>query len=373
MSPDVIVIGGGLHGCAAAMNLSARKVRVLVLERSAVARHASGASAGGVRTLNRDLAEVPLSLIAARMWDDIEGLLDDDCGYHAHGQLRVAESEAELASLAARRQQMLALGYSHEVLIDQAELRRRAPAIGPQCVGALMVETDGAADPYRTTHAFRRKAERLGARVIEGVGVTALAREGTVWRVTTPSARYEAPVVLNCAGAWADEIAAMVGDRAPLQTRCSMMMVSERVASFVEPVVSAVNRKLSFKQTGDGTVVIGGGHQGHADRAQESYRLDAHRLGQSATAAAAIFPLMRRVRIVRAWAGLEAQTPDHLPVIGPSPSAPGFFHAFGFSGHGFQPAPAVGRALADLVVEGTTELPIAPFALERFAALGKAA
>ncbi|MBV9833107.1 MAG: FAD-binding oxidoreductase [Alphaproteobacteria bacterium] len=373
MTPDVIVIGGGLHGCAAAMNLSARQCRVLVLERSAVARHASGASAGGVRTLNRDLAEVPLSLIAARMWDDIESLVDDDCDYHAHGQLRVAETEVELASLEARRQQMLALGYSHEVVIDQAELRRRAPTIGPQCVGALMVETDGAADPYRTTHAFRRKAERLGAQFIEGACVTALSRQGTVWQVTTPAARYEAPTIVNCAGAWSDEIAAMIGDRAPLQTRCSMMMVSERVAPFLGPVVSAVNRKLSFKQTDDGTVVIGGGHQGRPDRAHESYQLDGRRLGESATAVAAIFPTMRRVRIVRAWAGLEAQTPDHLPIIGPSPSAPGFFHAFGFSGHGFQPAPAVGRALADLVIDGGTQMPIAPFALDRFATSGKAA
>ena len=373
MSPDVIVIGGGLHGCSAALHLSLSNCRVLVLERSAVARHASGASAGGVRTLGRDIAEVALSLVAAEMWAGIEGLVDDDCGYHGHGQLKVAESEAELATLAARRQQMLSLGHSHEVLIDQVELRRRAPAIGPQCLGALMVKTDGAADPYRTTHAFRRKAEALGARFVEGAGVVALRRSGTIWQVTTQSARYEAPMIVNCAGAWGDDIAAMVGDRAPITTRCSMMIVTERLPPFLEPVVGTVGRKISFKQTGDGTVLIGGGQQGHPDRDRESYTLDAGRLGQSAAAAAAIFPLMRRVRVVRTWSGLEAQTPDRLPIIGPSPVASDVFHAFGFSGHGFQLGPVVGRALADLVVNGKTSLPIAPFALERFATLGKAA
>jgi sarcosine oxidase subunit beta len=180
-------------------------------------------------------------------------------------------------------------------------------------------------------------------------------------------------VIVNCTGAWADDIASMIGDRAPLTTRCSMMIVTERLAPFLEPVVSTVGRKLSFKQTGDGTVLIGGGRQGHPERDRESYTLDAGRLGQSAAAAAAIFPLMRRVRVVRTWAGLEAQTPDRLPIIGPSPSAPGMFHAFGFSGHGFQLGPVVGRALADLVVDGKTNLPVAPFALERFVALGQAA
>ena len=364
---DVIVIGGGLHGAATAFHLARRGVKTLVLERSAVARHASGASAGGVRTLGRDVREIPLSLIAAEMWRHIRDLVNDDCGYHEHGQFLVAETETERAELLRRQDETRALGHTHERLIGADDLRRLLPAVAPHCVAALTVETDGAADPYQTTHAFRRRAEDLGAHFREGEGVTAIRRIGQTWSLSTPVATYESPVIVNCAGAWADQIAAMVGDAPPLETRCAMMIVTERLPPFVEGVVGAVGRKLSFKQAPNGTVLIGGGHQGRPDRERESYELDTMNLAASAVSATALFPRMRDVRIVRAWAGLEAQTPDVVPVIGASPNAPGVFHAFGFSGHGFQLGPVVGSAIADLIISGSTNLPIAPFALSRFA------
>ena len=153
---DVVVIGGGLHGLSAALHLARAGRRVTIVERSWVGRHASGASAAGVRTLGRDLAEVPIALEAMDMWHRIETIVGDDCGFHAHGQIRVAEFESQLASLHQRLETMQRLGYRHEEIIDRGELMRLVPALSPHCVGALIARRDGAADPHRTLQAFRR-------------------------------------------------------------------------------------------------------------------------------------------------------------------------------------------------------------------------
>src|SRR5690606_28663021 len=124
---DVIVIGGGLHGLSAALHLSRAGQRVVVLERAWVGRHASGATAAGVRTLNRDRGELDLSLESLEMWHRLESLVGDDCGFHPNGQICVAETPAMLARLEARVQALRTDGYTHEELIGPEELRRLLP------------------------------------------------------------------------------------------------------------------------------------------------------------------------------------------------------------------------------------------------------
>ena len=103
---DVVVIGGGIHGCSAALQLALRRRRVILLERNYVGRHASGINAGGVRRLGRDPEEVPLSVEGMPLWHGIRDLVGDDCGFSACGQVKVAESEAELATLRAELTQL---------------------------------------------------------------------------------------------------------------------------------------------------------------------------------------------------------------------------------------------------------------------------
>jgi sarcosine oxidase subunit beta len=355
---DVIAIGGGLHGLSAALRLARAGRRVLILERSWVGRHASGASAAGVRTLNRDRGELDLSLESMAMWHDIEALVGDTCGFHANGQICVAESPASLAKLNAKVDALRSAGYTHEEMIGPDELKRLLPALSGHCVGASIARRDGAADPHRTLRAFRRAAEAAGVTIQEQCGVTAIERQGADWCVIAGERRWTAAAVINAAGAWSARIAAMVGDHIPLDTKSSMMMVTERLAPFIKPVVSIMGRSLSFKQSDQGTLVIGGGLQGtpNLDRGASTARMRV--LSKGAHAAVDLFPDVRDIRIVRVWAGLEAKTQDMLPIVGPSPNAPGVFHAFGFSGHGFQLVPVVGAALADLIVEGHTRRPI---------------
>ena len=363
---DVIVIGGGLHGCSAALQLALRGQRVTVLERSHVGRHASGINAGGVRSLGRDLSEVPLSVLGMEYWQRIREIVGDDCGFTACGHVKVAESADELVQLETRAQTLRCLGYRHEEVVGIDELRRLVPSIAYHCVGAMVVRNDGAADPFRTTLAFAARARLAGAVIEEGEAVVSIEREGGAWFVVGQRERYRAPIVVNAAGAWGARLAALIGDTIPLRTRASMMIVTERMPPFVSPVVGGVGRQLSFKQTSSGTVLIGGGQQGRVDLDRELGWVDVTNLAKSAAAAAALFPRMRAVRIVRSWCGIEAETPDRIPLIDFSAAAPGFINVFGFSGHGFQLGPVCGVAVADLVTRGATDLPIGPFTARRF-------
>ncbi|WP_342363841.1 FAD-binding oxidoreductase [Terrarubrum flagellatum] len=362
---DVAVIGGGLHGLTAALHLSRAGQRTVVIERRWIGRHASSATAAGVRTLGRDLAEIPISLEAMAMWHRIETIVGDDCGFHAHGQLRIAETEQQMPSLLQREAEVRALGHTHEEIIGAAELRRLLPNLSPHCVGALIARNDGAADPHRTIAAFRRACESASVVIVEGCGVDAAERDRGAWLLACGERRFRAPVVVNAAGAWAGRVASLFGDVIELGVRASMMIVTERLAPLLDPVVSVVGRALSFKQSDQGTLVIGGGLQGSADLERERSSVNFVELAKGARAASDLFPATRGVRIARCWTGIEAQTRDHLPVIGASPNTPGLFHSFGYSGHGFQLVPVVGAIIADIIVKGATKRDITGFAPTR--------
>lgn len=364
-SADVLVVGGGIHGCSAALHLAARKLSVIVLEKDHVARHASGVNAGGVRRLGRELAEVPIAQAAWELWQNMPALVDDDCGYRRSRYLKVARSEAEMDAARARVAELNARGFTHEEVIDQATLRQWLPAAAEHCLGALHVAGDGAALPFRTTVAFRRRAEALGARIVEGAPVGDIQRRAGIWRATTPGGVFEAPVVVNAAGAWGGALAARLGDAVPAEAHAPMLVITQRLAHFAEPVVGALGAALSFKQFANGTVLLGGGVRGRAFPNENRTRLDMAGMAGFLKTARDIFPILRGAQIVRAWAGIEGYTSDNLPVIG-SGAQEGIVHAFGFSAHGFQLAPAVGGIVAALAMGETPNLPLEPFQAGRF-------
>ncbi|WP_117196484.1 NAD(P)/FAD-dependent oxidoreductase [Rhizobium terrae] len=368
MNADVLVIGGGLHGLSAALQSARRGASVILVERHFLGRHASGATAAGVRTLGRHAAELPLSLEAAGDWHKMGDLVGDDCGFVACGQLQVAEDEVAFSAVKARVERLQAKGLSHERIVRSDELRTLVPDLAPHCLGGSWAVGDGSADPHRTIRAFRDAAVAAGVHIKEECKVTALTWRAQVWRAETSQGSIEAKVIVNAGGAWAAEVAALAGDPLDHAIRTSMMVVTERTAARIGPVVSSFGRKLSFKQTAQGTLLIGGGSQGRLAADRQSATVDVLALASSVRSAVRLFPKVGGMRIVRAWAGMEAMTADHLPVIGFSRRVEGLVHAFGFSGHGFQLVPSVGRVLADLVCEGHTKHDLAAFDINRVAA-----
>ncbi len=365
-NPDVIVIGGGIHGCSTALHLAMRRINVLVIEKDYVGRHASGVNAGGVRRLGRHLDEIAISCSSMELWHRIRDLVDDDCGFEPAGQVKIAENEADLDVLRERVAAVKGRGFDHEELVDREGLRSWLPSVAEHCVGGIVVKGDGAANPYRTTLAFKRKAASLGARFLEGTHVTSLRRSGRDWTVGTSLGAYSAPKVVNCSGAWAHQIAAWLGEPVPLEVIAPMMMITAPMPPFLKPVVGATSRPLSFKQMPNGTVMIGGGRRGTPFPDRNETDMDFAELALGAQTVLDLFPLMRTAEITRCWAGIEARMPDDIPVIGPSSTSEGVFHAFGFSAHGFQMGPGVGALMAGLVAQGTTNLEISPFRITRF-------
>jgi len=363
---DVLVIGGGLHGLSAALHLARDGAVVSLVERDHVGRHASGVNAGGVRRLGRDFAEIPLAEAALADWSRMGELVGDDCGFKPAGQVKIAESEAELSGLRERAEALRRSGYEHEEIIDTADLRKLVPSAAHYCAGAMVVHGDGYADPYRTCVAFRRAAEAAGVIVYEGVHVVKLTQTGQVWSIETADGVFEASKVLNAAGGWGAGIACALGEPVPVRPAAYQMIVTERVERFVEPVIGLAGRKLSLKQMDNGTVVIGGGYKGIVNVDSGLTTLDTSGLANSAATATKVFPVLSKARMVRAWAGIDGEAADGIPVIGPSQKYEGLFHAFGFSGHGFQLVPAVGRALAGLIGNGQSNLPLDPFSPARF-------
>ena len=144
------------------------------------------------------------------------------------------------------------------------------------------------------------------------------------------------------------------------------MMVSAHMPRFITPVVGVHGRKLSFKRTANGTVVIGGAHRAILDMAKEKTVIDFSEMKQSAATVLEHFPVMKHATIVRCWAGIEGMMSDGLPAIGESPTTPGLFHVCGFSAHGFQLSPMVGRLATALAMGRTPEVSLEAFSVNRF-------
>jgi len=363
---DAIIVGGGIHGCSTALHLCLAGLKPVLIEKDYAGRHASGVNAGGVRQLARDVAEIPLSIRSMGIWEKIAELVDDDCGFESHGQVLVAENDAELDACRARVADLNARGFTHEELIDGVELRRLVPAVAESCPGGVVSRRDGAAQPARTTTAFRRKAGALGAIIREGVAATNIRKNGKLWRVDVGVESFAAPVLVNAAGAWAGRIASDFGEPVPVETIAPMLMITSPVPHFIDPVVILRGRKLSFKQFPNGTVLIGGGHLATPHQDRNETVLDWRKLSDSARTVSELFEVMRSATIVRAWAGLEARMGDDIPVFGPSAMHEGLYYQFGFSAHGFQLGPGAGAVMAELIVDGGTQTRVSELSINRF-------
>jgi sarcosine oxidase subunit beta len=237
-------------------------------------------------------------------------------------------------------------------LLDPAAVYAIAPAVKPGILAAAFTPEDGQADPRRTTAAFVGAAQRHGAEYFNRSRVHSLvAGDGRVRGVRCGSQTVTADAVVLATGVWTNALTAALGCEVPIMPRGPQMLLTSPGPRLLAPTLTVDNRALSLKQLPSGEYFIGGGWPTDVIETDRGLacRVRPESVAGSCAVATEIVASVADQRVEQQWGGLEAQSVDGVPFIGPAPGLDGLFLAIGFSGHGFQLSPAVGRAVADLL------------------------
>ncbi|MGA5760355.1 NAD(P)/FAD-dependent oxidoreductase [Nonomuraea bangladeshensis] len=371
---DVVIIGAGVLGAAAASRLARDGHRVVVLERGAPGREGSGTTAGNLhvqavhtrrpgQAVPLDSARfTPLQRAASDLWQDVEDDLDASVELRRSGGFTVAETSAQVRELHDKQSWENAAGITTEIL-DGDAARAALPQLGPSVAAATWCPLDGYANPLKVTPAYLDDAVRHGAEVVPFAPVTGVARDGGGWRVTAGPRQVAAPVVIDVAGPWLHRIAALAGITLDLAPVAIQMHATVRSPAGLPHLVQHIGEGLSVKQVSAGNLLVGGGWP--ARRLNLDGRSDAgvdSMVGNMALAVR-ILPFVRGLRLLRAWAGPLAATPDEMPVIGEVPGSPGFLVAGGT--YAFTFAPLWAETLRRLVAGAEPPVDISDLGPER--------
>lgn len=365
LKSDVLVIGGGIAGCATALQLARRGRQVTLLERDQAGVRASGVNFGGVRQNGRDLRELPIAMRARAMWDELPTLIGFDGEFRATGNLRLASDQDRADQLdrfyAGATEQGLAL-----VRLERADLRARYPWLSDRPILGVLCPTDGHANPRLVGPAFAFAAQDAGITLIEHTGIVeGWYANGAFHLRAADNRTFAASALVNCAGAWAGKIAGWFGEPVTLVPEIPQVQVTEPLPYRIEPVLGFAGGDFYLRQTLRGNILFGSG-QGRATADALRSRPLPEIMQRGAQIAIEFIPGLADVPIIRSWTGVDGDTSDGVCVVGPSETHPGLFHAFGFNGHGFLLGPAVGAVMTELILDGTTPTDISGLAIGRF-------
>jgi glycine/D-amino acid oxidase-like deaminating enzyme len=415
-STAVAIIGGGIIGVAAALELAERGVDVTLVEKGIIAGEQSSRNWGWCRQMGRDPREIPLILESLKAWRGINERIGAETGFRQCGIVYLCENEAELA---LRRdwyeKNARPFGLSTR-LVTGAEADRLQPGSMRKWAGALYTEDDGRAEPFMAAPAIALGARRKGARIITGCAARGLETSaGRVSAVITEKGPIACDTVILAGGAWSRRFCHNLGIAFPQLTVINSVMRTLPLDTGLERSCAA--GKFAFRKRFDGGYTIAHRHLSVADIVPDSFRLlfrfipalsvdrkglrlrlgrrflDEARLKRrwrldetspfeevrvldpepvndildaAGESLKAYYPAFRDMRIAERWAGAIDATPDAVPVMSPVAALPGLYLASGFSGHGFGLGLGAGRLMADLATGVSPCVDPAPFRLSRY-------
>jgi len=361
---DVVIVGAGIQGLALAYELARRGAgRIAVLEADHPGHGASGRNGELIRSAFSSPEWIGLFDRSLRRWRTLSTELDFNTLFTRAGYLVLASTEAQLSALRADQGRQAQLGVKSE-LLDAASVRALAPELSPALVsGGLVQEDGGFAHHDAAVWAYAAAAARAGAEIHAHTRVTGVsAAHGRVTGVLSSRGSVKTGTLVNAAGAFARELAAMAGIELRTQ-RCRLeMLVTESVQPFLRPAVASLQLMGYCHQTSRGEFV--GGTEFAAVNPADTVAVTLEGLRDMATKFVRLFPRLAGVRVIRHWAGLVDQTPDLSPVLGPVPELAGFHLDCGWT-YGFMGAPGAAELLAETILDGRVHPLIAPFSLDR--------
>jgi sarcosine oxidase, subunit beta len=358
---DVVIIGGGIVGSSIAWHLTEAGCKdVLVIEReSAQGKGSTGKSMGGVRAQFSTPVNIQMSLYSIPFYARFDERLGHPAGYRPQGYLFLATRQSHLDYLSANFEKQAALGLKTVRMLKPEEIRSMLPGLrSDDILGGTFCSTDGFVDPYSAMNGFMASAIEKGATLWKKTELTSIVKDhGGITGVDTTRGRVATQKVVNAAGAWAAQVAAMAGIELPVQPLRRMLVPSEPFDDFPQssPMVIDMSTGFHFRPEGRGFLLAWNDPEetpGYKADFEPSF------IEKILVRAADRVPVFENLAInpKRAWAGLYEMSPDHHAILGPVSGIPGFYLANGFSGHGVMHAPSTGKILSDLILKGQTDV-----------------
>ncbi|MEV0526232.1 FAD-binding oxidoreductase [Streptomyces sp. NPDC050439] len=376
---DVVVVGAGMVGAACALYAARAGLSVVLVDRGPVAGGTTGSGEGNILVSDKEPGpELELALLSRRLWTELaaEPGIGASIEYEAKGGVVVASSGEGLAALGEFVRGQRAAGVDARAVAAD-ELHDLEPHLAPGLAGGVHYPQDAQVMPSLAAAQLVRMARNVSAELRTGWEVTAVLRTagGEVRGVRTDRGEIHAPYVVNAAGTWGGELAALAGVSLPVLPRRGFVLVTEPLprrvrhkvyaADYVADVASgsaALQTSPVVEGTAAGPVLIGASRERVGfDR---SFSLPVMRA--LAAGATRLFPFLADVRAMRAYVGFRPYMPDHLPAIGPDARVPGLIHACGHEGAGIGLAAGTGHLIGQVLSGAPPDLDLTPFLPDRF-------
>ena len=362
---EIIIVGGGIIGTSLAYHLGQKGAKgVVLLERGMLGEGSTAKCVGGIRFQFSTDINILFSLESVKTWQHFEELTEVDLGFKKVGYLFLATTPEEWEIFQTNASLQKSYGIPVELLPPQ-EIQYRWPYLRVDDLqGGTFCPWEGYAGPYEALTGYAKGARKKGVKIYENTEVQRIFTEnGKVSGVATSKGDISAPIVINAAGPYAEEVGKMAGVEIPVKPYRRQIFFTAAFPWIQDPIPLVIDfhRGWYFRREGDGLLISGP----KDDFPSFNINVDYDAMVEVAEKSLFRVPLMEKAQITRGWAGSYEISPDNHAILGKVPEAEGLYTANGFSGHGFQHSPAAGKVMAELILREKPSIDFSILSIDR--------